>query len=53
VVLVAHLVAARPENWAQWSRTSPAFRGLALAGMLLLTLVLTPVTTWTFIYFQF
>jgi len=53
VVLVAHLVAVRPENWARWGRMSPALRGLALAGMLFLTLVLTPVTTWTFIYFQF
>jgi alginate O-acetyltransferase complex protein AlgI len=53
VVLIAHLVAAWPENWARCGRASPALRGLALAGMLFLTLVLTPVKTWTFIYFQF
>jgi alginate O-acetyltransferase complex protein AlgI len=53
LVLLAHVVAANPVNWFRWARMSPALRGLGWAGMLFLTLVLTPMKTWTFIYFQF
>jgi alginate O-acetyltransferase complex protein AlgI len=53
IVLVAHLVGARSASWQRWYQMSPAFRGLALASMVFATLLLAPVTTWTFIYFQF
>jgi alginate O-acetyltransferase complex protein AlgI len=53
IVFVAHLVGARPASWQRWYRASPAFRGLAFAGVVFATLLLAPVTTWTFIYFQF
>ena len=53
VVLAAHLLAARPEAWNMWYRLPAPVRGVALAGMLVATLVLVPVTTGMFIYFQF
>jgi alginate O-acetyltransferase complex protein AlgI len=53
VVFAAHLFASRPANWQRWQQASPAFRGVALAGAVFATLILAPVNTWTFIYFQF
>jgi alginate O-acetyltransferase complex protein AlgI len=53
LVLLAHVLGENPVNWRRWARLSPPVRGLGWAGMLFLTLMLTPVKTWTFIYFQF
>jgi alginate O-acetyltransferase complex protein AlgI len=53
IVLAAHVLAARPEAWAMWNRLPAPVRGVALAGMLVATLILVPVTTGMFIYFQF
>jgi alginate O-acetyltransferase complex protein AlgI len=53
LVLIAHLVGSSPTSWARWGQVPPALRGLGWAGMLFVTLVLMPVKTWTFIYFQF
>lgn len=53
VVLVAHVLAARPGAWAVWYGLPAPIRGLAVAGVLAAALVLVPVTTGLFIYFQF
>ena len=53
IVLVAHLLGSRPALWQRWQQQSPAVRGIALASVVFATLILAPVTTWTFIYFQF
>jgi hypothetical protein len=53
LLALAHAIAANPVNWSRWAGMTPAVRGLGWAGMLFLTLVLTPVKTWSFIYFQF
>src|SRR5205807_1474291 len=45
IVFVAHLVGARAASWQRWYRLSPAFRGLAFAGVVSATLLLAPVTT--------
>ena len=36
-----------------WNRLPAPVRGIALASMLVATLILVPVTTGMFIYFQF
>jgi len=53
IVFAAHVLAARPEAWNMWYRLPAPVRGVALAGMLVATLILVPVTTGMFIYFQF
>jgi alginate O-acetyltransferase complex protein AlgI len=53
IVLFAHLLGNRPEAWNVWYGLPAPIRGLALAGMLAATLILVPVTTGMFIYFQF
>jgi alginate O-acetyltransferase complex protein AlgI len=53
VVLVANVVASQPGFVGWWERRHPAARGLALAALLILTLVLTPQASPQFIYFQF
>jgi alginate O-acetyltransferase complex protein AlgI len=53
IVLVAHVLGSRPALWQRWQQQSPALRGIALASIVFATLLLAPVTTWTFIYFQF
>jgi len=53
VVFFAHLLGNRPEAWNVWYGLPAPVRGLALAGMLAATLILVPVTTGMFIYFQF
>ncbi|HEX3149887.1 MAG TPA: MBOAT family O-acyltransferase [Gemmataceae bacterium] len=53
IVLAAHLLGSRPALWQRWQQQSPAVRGVALASIVFATLIFAPVTTWTFIYFQF
>lgn len=53
IVLVAHVLANRLEAWSVWNGLPAPVRGVALACMLAATLILVPVTTGMFIYFQF
>jgi D-alanyl-lipoteichoic acid acyltransferase DltB (MBOAT superfamily) len=53
IVFAAHVLAVVPDRWGAWNRLPPALRGLALAGLVAGALILVPVTTSMFIYFQF
>jgi len=52
-VVIAHVVALRPNFLSTWNRLPAPVRGLALASFLFVTLILPPETTTQFIYFQF
>ncbi len=53
VVLAAHLLARTEGAWRLWERLPSWLHGFGLAAFLVVTLLLAPVTSQVFLYFQF
>jgi len=53
IIAAAHLLAAYPASWNLWERLPSWAHGFGYAGLLIVSLILAPANTPTFIYFQF